>query len=425
MALTCTLWLILALTVICFAAYSRRHEWVGWGPQAVAAVLDNAVMLGSVALAALLAWLAIPLRTSANWHRLITSTRTQAAVTRHLMAIAIVAGPIIVTIPTLLALVFTPGHPEDIWGGVGIGLILVWIVGSAAAVTALGLVGAYLGWLFRSRVALIVAPVLVYLSTTLPLYTFVIRPWSGIYAAQAIPWLTTVPTLATASARAGFWIAATAVLVGLLSGTKSFSKVAAAGASACLAAAIIVGPAGTAIPQANEILCKGADPTLCTRKIYASGARPFHQILEEGLASVPAPLRPKYVNTDPDIPIGETGTTLVLEPIGGTSSPTNLPDRNQTLVNLGRVVFATSCAENSLAATAAFFTWAAQMGIAPEEAHQPWEPSLFDVLSPADHAALTHATASLSTLNPPEFAAWLEVNAEAFTDCSLSFESMP
>lgn len=416
--------LSIAVVVIVIALVSLRlagdaPTWLGWGPQTLAYASDLSVLLGTVVVSATMAWQAIPLRTPAGRDAMALSVRSQSQVVRYLVIQAVALSLVVATVPVFAALGATLLYGSKTMPDAALGLL--WWLGSSAGLTALALLGALIGWWVHHLVAVVLAPAAAYLLALSTLYTLEPPQWSGLYAAQFLPWMESVPTLTSAAVRAAFWIAISTLLALLLSGRSRAAAVSALSASLAFSAAILEGPRSRPVEGALEVQCLGQDPTICTRELYSAGLTGFADIIDEAADNLPEGWLPPYVRTDDFIDLAfDDPAVLTIEPIGGTTAPTNLPDRRQTLIAVAEAVFLANCTDPSAGTIGVIVGYLGGLGIAPEEAVQPWQRPHAEYLDPDALAEMTAVADGLRTMPAAERIRWYDDRRDAIQSCTVA-----
>ena len=415
-------WTLVVTGAVLVRAGVDAPAWSGWLPSTVVYWSDIAV-LSSVGAATFCGWMVLPLRSrrTGEWVRVSARTR------RELVASAIVISSATTAAGASAALLMMVGW--SIWTGADSTVLLprlvLWWVGTVAAITAFASLGGLLAWWMRNLVVLVVAPALTYLALLLPLYTLEPPPWSFLYATVAESWTEIVPTLAGVIARAGVWLGLAATTAALLSGRRSAAWLAAMLASLSLTVGLFVAPARTTIPEAAGVVCANGQPTVCTRAPWQAGLDKTAAIIGEGYAALPAPLIPKVIGSDPDAaPLG-TKPNLIFQASGGVSAPTNLPNRASTLAALGDAVFTNHCQQVGQAQLTLLMWWRLASHLPLNKAVRPGDFVPETQLTPQDYQRGLRQAETLDGLPRQARDQWFTSHAAGIRGCSLTVADLP
>ncbi|WP_125777518.1 hypothetical protein [Antribacter gilvus] len=386
---------------------------------------SDVAMVFSMVGAGLGAWLTVVQRQDRHREWAAAGSRTQWERVRHVVLACASSVATSMTASLLVGVVLTMSAGGDPW--VGLGTSVLWWYGTVIAGVAFALLGALVGWWTRHLVAVVVAPALTYCLVVAPMMTLDPPLWSGLAAAQGLSWIEVAPSTTSVVLRAIFWSSMVVLLACALGGVRRLQAGFAVALSLTTSFGMLEGPVLRPIEGATDVVCVGEGPTTCTTRPWAAGLNRFADVLGQGLALVPPALAPPLISTSLAAGRAPEDSGLVVEPVGGTTAPTNRLDRDATLVNFGEGLFAAECSAGSdpLAMASLLTWWRLELGIPVDRPVLPGDAVLATILEPGDYRVVVESAGRMLALDPERRLEWLESHAEKVRTCSLTMSDLP
>lgn len=394
-------------------------SWIGWAPLTVSTWSDIVLVPASV-LSGCLSWLAVGLRSPQQREAQALSGRPRRQIVNHLI-VAALAGSAVLSIVTLtgmhVATAIIGGDLRE-----ELGRSVLWFIGTFAAMVAFALLGACLGWWIRRLLAVVVAVGATYLGMTIPFFILDSPAWSGLYAAQAFPWTERLPSMMTAGLRLAFWALAAVLVACWLCGQRKTSRWLALGMGGVVILASLQVPVYVRSSEAVDVVCRGQDTPVCSPRFAAAGLDEMEKFVREANELLPSSERIDAVRVTPVIPrsamgVKEFARVVTWAPSAGFSSPTNLPDRQNTLAALGEQLLMESCRKSeaerdeSLSESPVYTLlvwWRTELGIPLDRQVSPGDLAPAMVLMPEQLATHQQRVRDLQSLSAEERSARLE-----------------
>lgn len=413
---------LIAIGAILVRAVVDRTQWVGWMPSTVAYWSDITVLASTVS-AALAAWLIVPLRASGSREWVQIGARTRRELVRSAITTAWLTTGIAATAGLIAMAAWSVSMGAEL--GVAWPQTLLWWAGTVAATAAFALIGALLAWWIRGVSAIVVAPAVAYLGTLLSLYTMTPPPWDGLYAAVGESWVEMTATVVGSAARLGLWLGVATAIGAVLGDRRRLAWVALMVTSLSLTVGLLNGEARAPIPSAATVVCQKGRPTVCTREPWAAGLARSTQIIGEGYALLPDTLVPAEVGSDAGASSTGARPAVIFLVSGGTVVPTNLPQREATLADLGQQILLSRCTSSVEGAMTLYVWWRLTLGISLDKAVRPGDAVPALTLTPAQLASATRQAEVIQAWPAATRQAWFEEHATAIRECRLNPADLP
>lgn len=436
---------VLTTAAVAAALFASRHRWLGWPPAAVAQATELAVVILAITGSAALAWATIPLRAASTGEQQSLSVRTPlerlAPLLRWATALCALVHVLVLSIVATASFTLAGVGPVA-WSW---GVLVLWALGSWAWSVSLCVCGVAVGWWFPHRWAPVLAAVLGYagtyvLNTTVDAPAAALltpSPWTG--------WQTDMPAGLPAGLRVAAAVAVGLALVAAVVGRRRTAVFAGLTVLVCGFLVSTVPEGQLRRPTDRVATCTDGRAEVCLSPWSAPGLGRYSRFVEEGLAELPAPLRPVRVSDDPDLlhtdPEGSADSGLLVPSAGGNEVVTAYPDRAQTLAGLGRGLLLARCSSDDgpqasaqdgsvlglEAQTALFYGWGSALGVPPDDLRAPYDTPLSEHpgFTDEERQRLSERAAAFADLAPSERRDWWASHADAVASCTLSEADLP
>lgn len=427
------------------ALFASRHRWVGWPPAAVAQATELAVVILAIIGSAATAWATLPLRATATREQQRLSVRTPFERVAPLLRWAAVVCCLVHLLVLCLAATASfllAGIGPVAWSW---NTLALWALGSWAWSVSLCVGGVAVGWWLPYRWSPVLAAVLGYAGTYV-LNTSVETPAAALLTPSPwTGWQTDMPAVLPAGLRVLAALAIGLALVAAVVGRRRSAMFAGLAVLGCGLGVSSVPETQLLRPTDRVAACTDGRTEVCLSPWSASGIERYSGFVEEGLADLPAGLRPTRVSDDPDLlradPDGSAGAELLVPSAGGNEVITAYPDRAQTLAGLGRGLLLARCSPEDgspepadagrltgrEAQTALFYGWGSALGVLPDELRDPFETPLSEHPGYTDEQrqTLSERAAAFADLSPSARRDWWASQEEAVTSCTLTEADLP
>ncbi|GAB3530973.1 hypothetical protein GCM10027403_00570 [Arthrobacter tecti] len=396
----------------------QQQNWLGWFPATMSSFLLSTVF-GSLTVCTSAAWLAGSVRRSGLSEWVAASARgVRGAYSRPILycaSLACLAYSIIFAAMFAMTLTRAPEH-----GALHPPMLLVLPIAWASAV-AWAALGATFGRYLRSEAAIPLALIVSYASYVVPAFYLWDSPFFGVMLADGRPWLYLQPEDLQLSAKLLFWCGLAVAVAAIAMSRRRMLAIGATVSFAALMMTALLGSTLTHIPDAENQVCMGEAPIVCTDRAHAAVLPQFQRLASHSLTVIPEALRPRKLDsagaTDPG--------ALPVEPMDSNTSPALTIDRELTLAALGEQIFYQCSAPGTrtgLAAAGLYAWWRIEQGIGLQEmvtfTGAPW------LLDP-ELAEAPRMGQELAALTPRERKAWFKQNAESIRTCALEDVEWP
>ncbi|WP_299168823.1 hypothetical protein [uncultured Arthrobacter sp.] len=406
-----TIFVIYLLSMV-YPLVFLQEIWFGWFPATMSAFLLSTVF-GSLTICTSAAWLAGSVRRSGLSEWTAASARGVRGVYRQPIAACTLLSVIAYTITFLAMVIMTMVRaPSEFPGGIDLSLVLIIAWASAVAWSAFGTI---LGRYLRSEIAIPLALILSYASYVVPVFYLLDTPLFGVLLTDGRPWTYLQPADFQLPAKLLFWSGLALFFYGVATSLRRLLETGAWITIAGLTAAAFVGSTLIPIAGAEERVCLGAEPRVCTDGAHAPALPEFHSLTSNALKVLPESLRREELDSTTTPQQG----ALPLAPMDGNTVPSLTIDRDMLLAALGEQIFF-QCSprgeEAQLTAAGLYAWWRIEQDISLRDmitfTGAPWliDPNLSNAPMLAQE---------LANLTEPERQTWFEENGPRISDCEL------
>lgn len=312
-------------------------SWWGWTPTVVSAWTGQNITIWVVG-AALSSWTVYPVFSKKLSERIRLGVRSrQRSVLVSLIPIALGVS-ITSLLPLLVGLLWqsSVGLESSTWP-----TLLLWVASTVVVGVAFVGLGAVVAMLIPMFAAPLVAATVTYLAALIPAYTVESVSWELLPPDFGLHFGNGVPPVLGVSLRLLFWSIVAVTLIAVIS--KSWRTVGVLSA-AFVATGVVASSVGSGLERPPEYegaacLTVTKKTVVCVPETQRAGLSAYALIIGEGLSKLPAEYAPPMIVGSEDLlQFDDTESStgpLIVEPTSGTNGATNLPNREETLVELG------------------------------------------------------------------------------------------